>query len=694
MTNRSTRQSASPEPLRNALSSRLPVAGQPRRPHPLEPTGLQLVVTLVLVACGVMIPAGTVEAIEVVDTRWGFDGTARSETFVPLHVLVRNNTPDQFIGQFTLSKHDALGGTTGVPLNQAAVLAPEQQNWIRFPVYLESGDVVDGNGQSNWNWRLRWSDESRRQTGSYRLTTSPRRGPPARVLLLSRGDAASGGSFGISILHDELFPASVTTCDALGEVFLDHVPRWQDPQRRAFIDWIRRGGRVHVLHDTTGRHPRFPTSLGILNQPQDATPPLPPRLDHGSGEIRFHSRDRSDIDAAFLSAVSARRAGPKTSNGETAAAPAFTGLSNSSDTSFFTRFKQMTTPDHNWLVIFALAGVYWLLLFPGGLVLGLKRIDYRIVLGSILATILVFSLAFSWIGARAYDEATVVNSLATARHLGGNRWDVQQWSALFVIDGDTYTISHTGPDASPGSTVGGQLFAVPGSTEKISGSIVNGFNGRFRVAIAPYTLRPFVHRVAVTGPQWDPQVIEWRPGKRSPIAIKIQLPPSNDTPSVRSAWVQHGSQILRLTPRPGGDGGVVLVHSAGAGRTVDSLSHPQGNFVRPRGPGIFGDNQKQPVDKVYEGLVDPLLSRTLRWIDPGFKTEPLRPDRMRLFLLTDLPKTFHIKQPQRTGYAGRALFVQNVTAPVRAETARTSHQEQAPPPPGHADIAARGGSHR
>ena len=47
----------------------------------------------------------------------------------------------------------------------------------------------------------------------------------------------------------------------------------------------------------------------------------------------------------------------------------------------------MTTPDHNWPVIFLMAILYWLLLFPGGLILGLKRIDYRIVLGSILATV-------------------------------------------------------------------------------------------------------------------------------------------------------------------------------------------------------------------------------------------------------------------------------------------------------------------
>ena len=84
------------------------------------------------------------------------------------------------------------------------------------------------------------------------------------------------------------------------------------------------------------------------------------------------------------------------------------------DNSFFVRFNQMTTPNHNWLAIFLLGVVYWLMLFPGGLLLGRSRVDYRVVLGVLVATISLFSVCFSYIGARGYDETATVNSVAVA----------------------------------------------------------------------------------------------------------------------------------------------------------------------------------------------------------------------------------------------------------------------------------------
>jgi hypothetical protein len=632
---------------------------------------------ITLLVAWLALSCGSVEAIEIVDLKWGFDGTARSETFVPLHVLVRNEASEGFVGQFVLNKRDALGNRIGAPLIVATALAPSQQNWIRFHVYLENQDVVVGSGQSSWNWRLRWNGSQR---GDHRIETAPRRGSPARVMLLPRGDVAAGGSWGLPILTDELFPATVTSTDALGSVFLDHVPRWQDAQRRAFTDWLRRGGHVHILHDSTGNHPRFPSSLALLNRPSADTPPLSGSPDIRNGTIRFHSRGRSDLDASFVSSATARDIAIKTP-GEAAAEPDsqnLGSLSKSSDMSFFAHFKKMTTPDHNWLIIFALAGIYWLLLFPGGLVLGMKRVDYRIVLGSIMATIALFSLAFSWIGARAYDEATVVNSLAMARHLGGNRWDVQQWSALFVLDGDTYTISHSDGDstAAPSTppSVGSQFYAVPGGMERVPGTISNGVGGSLGVAIPPYTLRPFLHRVAKVGPEWTPEVVHWQVGERQEVKITIRLKASPAAPPLQRAWVQYGTRVLYLSIGPTSDNATTLVQGLEPAVEVDLLAHSQDidNSRGFRGGFLFRGQPKKTVDELYNDAVKPLLSRTLRWIDPIQPAEPLRTDRLRLFLVTDLPETFQVRQPHRTGHAGRAMFVLEAVAPVRAEISDAS----------------------
>jgi len=54
----------------------------------------------------------------------------------------------------------------------------------------------------------------------------------------------------------------------------------------------------------------------------------------------------------------------------------------------------------------------------------------------------------------------------------------------------------------------------------------------------------------------------------------------------------------------------------------------------------------------------------LRWIDPVEPVRPVADGRVRLFLVSDLPETFQLKQPQRAGHAGRALFVQDVVIPA------------------------------
>ena len=610
--------------------------------------------------------SSSAEAIEITDVRWGFDGTAQSETFVPFHVLVRNDSNVPFDGTISLVKRNSLGNRIGATWIKNTILAPGQQNWIRFAVFLEDGDVVRKNTRSLWSWQVSWSGP---QPGSYRIETGPRQGRTARVLLLPRGDVAAG-SFGIPVLADELFPPTVTITDTLGTVFLDHVPRWQDAQRRAFRNWLYRGGHVHILHDSTGRYPRFPSSLGMLNQPGNPTQPPKIPFEIGQGHVGHHPRSRFDIDASFVSTLTVGIAPPKKNTASTGDNDDghFGGLSSSSGNAFFSRFKQMTTPDHNWLVIFLLAILYWLLLFPGGLVLGMKRIDFRIVLGSILATIAIFSLGFSWIGARAYDEATVINSLATARHLGGDRWDVQQWSALFVVDGDTYTLTHVAPDPDENPTTSSssasQLFAVPGSSDPVAGSISNG---RLRVDIPPYTLRPFLHRVESRGPEWSPEVNDWQIRAPLPPKITILLAPSPNALPLHAAWVQFGDQVLTLKLNTSVTGRPMLVAGDQPPESANLLARNRASSFEPGVPRTFwGQPAQRPASTLYKEMLKPLLSHTLRWINPVEPVQPVADGRARLFLVSDLPETFQLKQPQRSGHAGRALFVQDIIIPASA----------------------------
>ena len=117
---------------------------------------------------------------------------------------------------------------------------------------------------------------------------------------------------------------------------------------------------------------------------------------------------------------------------------------------------------------------------------------------------------------------------------------------------------------------------------------------------------------------------------------------------------------------------------------ADSKKNPRTILDALRRYSIWGDQsphlvkitdaeiEKKTVDELYNDAVKPLLSRTLRWIDPIQPAEPLRTDRLRLFLVTDLPETFQVRQPHRTGHAGRAMFVLEAVAPVRAEISDAS----------------------
>ncbi|MBQ18107.1 MAG: hypothetical protein CMJ65_13375 [Planctomycetaceae bacterium] len=591
--------------------------------------------------------------VEIDDVLWGFDGTATGRSFLPVHVLVRNETGDPFTGFLTLEKEVQLGNRIGAGLIEAMVLAPGQKSWVHFYVFLDNGDM----GQV-WNWRLRWSGTQR---GTIELESFPKQGPKARVLLLER-DGLSGGSFGVPVLSEELFPPMVTATDSLDTVFLDHVPRWQESQREAFRDWLYRGGHVHVLQGAGGVFPRFPAPLEVLNAPADDATPSESGISRiGRGVITHQQRNRFELDRSFLKQTLPDR-------GQVDPKPAMSVGVEESDNSFFSRFNQMTTPRHNWLAIFLLGIVYWLMLFPGGWILGRSRTDYRVVLAALVTTIGLFSVCFSYIGARGYDETATVNSVAVAHHLGGNRWDVMQWSGVFVTDGGRYTITHAEHSSDRGNpsrdqtTINrrnsGLLYATPGNNHAVAGSIDNGPGGRMEVDIPPFTMRPFLHRMKASGPSWDIEIARIRfADDRSLEKLSLQLQPTSPISTLRKSWVIGNLTVFQLKPSSDGRE-LVLGNKLGH---VSTLKKQPNQFAMAN--SRFWDTQHRPTEQLFEEMHQPLLSEMLRQLDPTLK-EALRSDRLRLLLLADQPESFHVDNPQLRHQVGQVLFVQDLIIPL------------------------------
>src|SRR5581483_5623718 len=97
----------------------------------------------------------------------------------------------------------------------------------------------------------------------------PRLAKYQRVILDDPNSVMSKGGQMKFHLPDNLFPPFATATDALQLVILDHVPRWEESRRQAFLDWLYLGGTVVVLHDSSGKFPDFAGPMSILKAPVD-----------------------------------------------------------------------------------------------------------------------------------------------------------------------------------------------------------------------------------------------------------------------------------------------------------------------------------------------------------------------------------------------------------------------------------------
>jgi len=349
-------------------------------------------------------------ALEMVDARWGFAGEAVPEHFALLSLLLQNDDDALFEGELRLQRGSG-AGRRGVPWRRSCVLAPGQQRWVQFLVWA---------GQHE-EFSLSWREGEQRRRASIH---APRRLPPQAVYLA--GASAIGRSSALPHFPEELFPTSVAACDGLDMVLLDHLPNWREPRRRAFCDWLRRGGCLVLARGADGRLPRFGADW-----PAALRDPALSSL-RGGRILRIEQEafgvDRADLAAAGYRAPHFREGSYY--NGSYAA-------------SFHQQLRQAVTPDHEWGAMIGITVCYLLLLFPGQWLLA-RRFDWRWALGAGLAVVLLCALLLSYVGRRGYGESGRVDTVTLARLIDAGRWDIAQWGTCFVTTSDHYTIAHEG----------------------------------------------------------------------------------------------------------------------------------------------------------------------------------------------------------------------------------------------------------
>ncbi len=617
---------------------------------------------LALFACRPLVAAG----VEVDEIIWGYNGKPVAARFNPLSVLVRNPSAAPFDGSLRLTCQMPGGSQVGETFVEPVYLSPNSSRWLQFTPFVQDQYV---------NWELRSSD------GNKYTVPSVQAGEPA-IVLLTDPTVLAQRSAAVRRFPDELFPATVTGTDGLVAVLIDHVPRWDEMPRQAFLDWLAKGGTAHILRDTSDREVEFPPALSILNSKLERT-----RV--GAGTVVRHSLRAEQLTADYVKNAIAvprfsRLAENKAANPvsdaidrlleekakrqqEMASNAGVYGdgiygdvyISNLDDR-LLRDLKSLTRVDHMWPLIYLLALVYIVLVFPGLYLVGRRRADYRIVYGLLLAVVAVFSVAFSVIGRRGYGESTRVDSAMIAYQLSGDYYDVTGWTNVFVTAGSDYLITHDG---------GGRAYSTCQQVEAVNGYVTTGAGGVFAVDIPPFSSRSFAHRVRC---QADPMILKAEElatdGDRlRKIVVTVADGLSQQGKDI-VAWAMYRDQLypMRL------EKGKLEMKSAGALDITSALAtseFAQNQWIMPR--GIGGRKQDESNDVIFRKFQIALIARSLDLNSRQAISDFVLPRGVvRVFVYARLPEALAARLAtsrnpslQLSQPSGWVLYVADVEAP-------------------------------
>lgn len=561
--------------------------------------------------------AAAAQALEVRETIWGFDGTVVPGRFNPFSVLVDNPHPTAFDGQLVLSPSEGGGRRGGTEYVQPVFLAPRTARWVQFQVFI---------GNSVENHILLWGPGAKER---YEFLAEAKLGPPACVWLRDTANpfAPTGA---LKSFPDELFPTTVAATDALDAVVLDHMPGWEPARRAAFLDWLKRGGTLHLLPAPDGRHPVFTDDLAVLNGVGEVTP-------LGTGRVVRHQIGAREMSEKFLAEHGYPPRTLKQSQN-----PMVYDL----ETLLPQRLSALTRPTVSWTAIHLLALAYVVVIGPLHYRFR-RKFDYRWSIVLFLGVVAVFAAAFALVGRRGYGESQTVHSLGIAHSLGGGRHDVTQWISAFAVTGDFYTLTHAAP---------ANLYSTGWAADDGGSRAFNGKDGRIEMDIPLYSSRSFVHRAVMTGSDTSVTVERWRGEKGDLRGLRLRPGPGFPK-DFTEAQVFVDDSVFALVLR---DGIFEVSNQPAGGRST--------YFLRDKlSPLIFHDpfiRDREP--DAHRKLMPLLAARALGAPDvfqQNLSAPPKPADHLQLCIVAPAPAAFHLRGAGFERERGWVLYVQDVFKP-------------------------------
>ena len=401
--------------------------------------------------------------VDIEQVQWGFTGTVMPGCQVPLSVLVRNNTTEPFPGPVYVSESQGLGGL-GVMEAQSCYLAPGQQRWVQFSLK-----------QDYWqNSTLTWRDG--KTWNSYNLN-APGNAEKPIVALISSPTSRSRAH--VPRFPERLFPNNYAATRMLHGAVLDHMPDWPKAKRIAFVDWVRNGGRLLVIHERDGRFPQFTDELDRFNRKMDEA-----ERGFGRGQVLFLPQTASTLkDQHLPSALNEFHQNPKHKN-----------FGNSrTDQTLLSYLRLSMLPDHPWGTLNALSLLYLLLVGPLAMILFRTRIrKVRWAMLYLFGTVVLFSALFHHLGRRGYGEKTSSSELILARTLSPGRFHTRGWSQVFVTDSGSYTL---------GFGSGTHFIEIPNQGGGLSGSYLEGTAAAANITLPVYSTAGLLRESITPGPE-------------------------------------------------------------------------------------------------------------------------------------------------------------------------------------------------
>ncbi len=535
--------------------------------------------------------------------RWGFDGTIRVEEFNLLTVRVFNDSPDPWQGDVWVKSLVGIGSVDIPVIQPDLFIEPYGFRQIQFYVFLPDRTEVS----VEWGRFIR---DRLRAEADFEVD-SPKVAYDDISIQLTNATSGPRGK-GLATFDEQLFPSSAVVLHSVKTIVLDHVPRWQEPQTRAFRDWLYGGGTLNLVADGQGTYPEFSAALAELNEPSDQFPV-------GYGRV---IRSRKPLNEK--TSLSTRKRNYK---------------NLSSSATLVSLLRAMSTPEHNWTLIYSMAVLYLLILFPGCWLLGRKKGDYRLTYSVILATVGLFSFGFHSIGKRGYGEKTSMNSVAVVRPAQPGRWLVKQWSNLFITTGGNYRIEY---DVTSSAISTGQ------HSESVLGIAANQPDSFLQSDIPSFSNRSVLHSGIMKREEFRPTAKAVVSGDQLK-KFSLSLPESESWPTFSSHIAIHQSRIYQLQFVDG------QYQVSGSGLQLSSrLDYESLRYA----PFRYGNNEPDTIEELFEKTIWPVIAEDLGIYNEDDITSMTVPDdRVRVYLTAEMDAAFFAKGDISDQQTGRIVYV-------------------------------------